>query len=235
MLAAANRALWPERIRQFVLRLGLLAGAGHSAAEVFGQLTDDPGPPAVREGSIGAPSAVREQARREGISDSDLDACWLNHVRAPALCDDIPEHLRPDALRGGNLNRRGGAINRNIEGGVPAGYQGHHLIPVTLAQSSDVLRRAAQLGYDINRASNGIALPATVELAIETGLPLHSGSHLGEYTRFVRVLLSELEQDWLSGAVPEGTLLEQVGAIENEVRRALLAGEVRLQANDPHG
>ena len=132
----------------------------------------------------------------------------------------------------GTLER--GNINANIEGGVPDGYAGHHLIPVSTAEKFAVMERAAELGYDINRGSNGIALPRTVELAQESGLPLHSGRHTGAYFDYVRGQLDRLQSRYDAGSVTDATLLREVGRIENRIRRDLLSHKVKLQYDDPH-
>ncbi|MDT7780152.1 MAG: hypothetical protein QOC99_2664 [Acidobacteriota bacterium] len=132
----------------------------------------------------------------------------------------------------GTLER--GDINSNIEGGVPDGYAGHHLIPISSAKNFSVMERAAELGYDINRGSNGIALPRFLELAEESGLPLHSGRHIPAYFRYVENQLSRLQARFEAGSVTDANLLREVGKIENKVRADLLNHRVKLQYGDPH-
>ncbi len=154
---------------------------------------------------------------------------WDAHMQA------ISENgltLMKDIETIGTLKR--GNINANIEGGVPEGYAGHHLIPVSSAAKFTVMERAAELGYDINRGSNGIALPRTVELAQESGLPLHNGGHLGSYFDYVEGQLDALQNRYLSGAVTDSTLVSEIGKIENRVRADLLKHRVKLQTTDPH-
>ena len=131
----------------------------------------------------------------------------------------------------GTLER--GDINSNIEGGVPEGYRGHHLIGVAEAQSSPVMAKAAELGYDINRGSNGIALPADAAESLETGLPLHTGRHLPEYTSYVETKLNELQIKYDLGVVTQDNLLEAVSNVEDDIRSALTNNEIRLQSTDP--
>ena len=131
----------------------------------------------------------------------------------------------------GTLKR--GNIAANIAGGVPEGYAGHHLITIAEANRYPVMKRAAGIGYDINRGANGIALPRSVELAGETGKTLHSGRHVSEYTDIVESQLRRLQNRFDAGAITEKTLLEEVGKIEEKLRQAILNKEVRLQYNDP--
>ena len=115
---------------------------------------------------------------------------------------------------------------------VRAGYQGHHIVPVSSAQGSSALRRAADdLGYDINRAENCIALPATVEESLATGLPLHSGRHLSEYTDFVEGLLDDLDRR--AGNLSDTELLDEIAKVEDQIREGLIDGTLRLQNADP--
>lgn len=125
-----------------------------------------------------------------------------------------------------------GDINSNIVGGVPDGYAGHHLIGIAEAQNFPVMEEAAELGYDINNANNGIALPTDAEESLDTGLPLHSGRHLGEYTDFVNSQLQQLQLQYDLGLVTDDNLLSSVGQVENNIRSALLNDGVRLQSTD---
>jgi hypothetical protein len=141
----------------------------------------------------------------------------------------------------GNCSR--GDINSNIT--RPAGYEGHHLIGVAEA-SADIMERACELGYDINRGNNGIALPSYANNTFpnlpdgqaestSTGLPLHRGPHrAANYNDCVRQHLAKLEADYRAGRVTDCNLCAKIKEIEDEVRRALLAHEIWLNRNDPH-
>ncbi|RFA24172.1 hypothetical protein CAI21_22560, partial [Alkalilimnicola ehrlichii] len=138
---------------------------------------------------------------------------------------DVPNNI-------GTLQR--GNINANIVGGVPQGYAGHHLVGVAEANRFPVMHRAAELGYDINRGSNGIALPTTVAESAATGLPLHTGRHVADYERYVNSQLNRLQRRYDAGRVSDSQLPSELGRIEDNIRNALLARQVRLQHADPN-
>jgi A nuclease family of the HNH/ENDO VII superfamily with conserved AHH len=142
----------------------------------------------------------------------------------------------------GDIGR--GDVNSNIAGGVPANYQGHHLIGVVEAGQSEAIKRAVMLGYSVNGKNNGIALPSYGEVidkqkAIDeskrTGLPLHRGRHAAvRYTDCVKAHLKKLDADLSAERVTDCDLCERIKLIENEIRRALLAHEIWLHKEDPH-
>jgi Pretoxin HINT domain/A nuclease family of the HNH/ENDO VII superfamily with conserved AHH len=133
---------------------------------------------------------------------------------------------------GGSLER--GDINKNITGGVPDGYRGHHLIPVTVAQDFPVMQHAAKnLGYDINRTNNGIALPGSPQESLATGLPYHGGRHIPEYTDLAKERLQQLQIRYDQGLVTDENLVNEIKAVEDSMRSDLLSDQVRLQRNDP--
>ena len=140
----------------------------------------------------------------------------------------------------GTLERDVGlTLNNEIEGGIPEGYAGHHILSIKIAQQYSVMDRAAELGYNINRGSNGIALPTTLELSKESGLPLHTGRHLssrhpGAADKLVHEKLQEIQTKYDSGKLSDQELLDSVSEAESSVRKSLTSNEVRLQATDPH-
>ena len=145
--------------------------------------------------------------------------------------DRLASGLQAEAEKVGTLER--GNINRNIEGGVPERHAGHHLIPVAMARSYEVMEvLAEELGYNINRGSNGIALPTTQDLSLKTGLPLHDGKHISEYTSFVQDKLDTLQRKWENSLIEKSELMDEVAKIEDSIRSALIDDEVRLQHHD---
>ena len=101
------------------------------------------------------------------------------------------------------------------------------------------MHRASDLGYNINRGSNGIALPRSLDLSTSSGLPVHSGRHLsarheGSADGLLRSKLNNLEMAHQRGKLSDNQVLERVGDIENSMRGALNNNTVRLQATDPH-
>ena len=97
-----------------------------------------------------------------------------------------------------------------------------------------VMHRAAELGYDINRGTNGIALPTKLAESAATGLPLHTGRHLSEYERYVNSQLSRIQRRYDVGRISDGQLLNEVGRVEGNIRSVLLNRQVRLQHADPN-
>jgi hypothetical protein len=79
----------------------------------------------------------------------------------------------------------------------------------------------------------------TVQEAVATGLPLHSGRHLtaehpGSADALVLRELNTLDTLYNSGQIHDAVLLMQIWKVENMVRYNLLNNNVRLQANDPN-
>ena len=139
----------------------------------------------------------------------------------------------------GNRSGNGNCGRGKLAISVPSGYEGHHLIGITEAEMP-IVQRACKLGYDINRKSNGIALPSYGNTTFPdlndgqdeseaTGLPLHRGRHAAaNYTDCARKHLQKLQEDYLAGVVTDCNLCAKLGDIEDELRRALLAHEIWL-------
>jgi hypothetical protein len=101
------------------------------------------------------------------------------------------------------------------------------------------MQHAARLGYNINRGSNGMALPASMAESEASGLPLHTGRHLsarhpGSADAFVQQRLSALDARVQAGTIGDEELLIEIGRIEDATRQALRTNQLRLQMNDPH-
>jgi hypothetical protein len=139
----------------------------------------------------------------------------------------------------GSLERNQYKLRQQIEGGVPEGYEAHHLIPINEAKSSTALPEAAKVGYDINNGNNGIALPKDEAEAKKTGKPLHRGNPSPEYKDFVTDLLQELDDDYIA-AKQDGEpwskdeLLKQAHQVEDTIRKALTQRKVFIHKEDPN-
>lgn len=107
-------------------------------------------------------------------------------------------------------------------------YQVHHLIAVSEAGKFGVMERAAELGYNVNRKNNLISLPTTIEEALRTKLPLHSGKHHNSYFGAVADQLQNLQKKYDAGKVSDSNLLNKIGEIENNIRERLLSGTLKL-------
>ncbi|MGL6095925.1 MAG: AHH domain-containing protein, partial [Fimbriiglobus sp.] len=92
------------------------------------------------------------------------------------------KRVNPPAVPGqGTLKPKYETLAKNL-GGRRDGFTPHHLIPVGVAKDSPVMKRAAELGYDINRGTNGVMLPNTPDGAKQFYLPYHRGRHGDIYT-----------------------------------------------------
>ena len=142
----------------------------------------------------------------------------------------------PDGKRRWHLKSGVGLyLYPNLQRGVldiyaPEGWAKHHLIPVSEAQKSTALQRLAEAGiYNVNRASNGIALPTNEIESIVLKRPLHNGGHLGGYFDDVGGRLRQL--DAIQDRLTNSQLLEEVSLIEEIIRSDILNRNLRLQKN----
>jgi hypothetical protein len=135
----------------------------------------------------------------------------------------------------GSLGRNGDLLAKNL-GGRIKDHTPHHLIGVAEAEKFDVMKRAAELGYDINRGSNGINLPNKLDLAKELNLPYHPkrGRHrVDTYTGPVDDRLLELQRRYDKGLVNDATLLDEIRKIEDSIHDDLISGKLRLNSRYP--
>jgi hypothetical protein len=138
-------------------------------------------------------------------------------------------------------NRNNGTLDRettkvlweNLRKDQVRDYEVHHLIGVRTAKDFKVMRKAASLGYDINRKTNLIDLPATEDLSLRTGKPYHGGKHNSSYVEHVREKLTNLQDRYDAGEIPDSELLKRINRVERQIRNDLLEDRIRLQKNDP--
>jgi hypothetical protein len=98
------------------------------------------------------------------------------------------------------------------------------------------MKRAADLGYDINRGSNGINLPNKPGLAKKLDQPYHPphGRHSKKnYTGPVNDRLKELQRKYDKGLVKDKNLLDEIRGIEDSIRDDLNNGTLRLNSRYP--
>ncbi len=108
-------------------------------------------------------------------------------------------------------------------------YQAHHLVPYAIARDSEAIMFAVKNKlYDINRKENGIALPKSKELAVEVGLPQHSGSH-GNYSAEVKAMVNKLDADFALGRLSQTQLMARIADIESRARATVLLTSGRLK------
>ena len=126
-----------------------------------------------------------------------------------------------------------GVLRRNL-GITDADYAAHHLIPVAEARESAAIKHAIEnLGYDINRVENGIALPSNVNKALQTGELLHSGSH-PDYSKLVRGDIASLDTVFKAGKLSNNDLMREISRIENSYRALIESKAVQLSKRDPN-
>ncbi|MGE3804498.1 MAG: AHH domain-containing protein [Gemmataceae bacterium] len=108
-------------------------------------------------------------------------------------------------------------------GGCPTDYQAHHVIACSV-RNSTALKRASQLGFDVNGALNGWCLPSEIAEAKKTKLPLHRGRHLSSpppdpnYFTCVQSLLTGLDRDYASGNINDCDLCAKVASVVKKIR-----------------
>jgi len=145
----------------------------------------------------------------------------LAYAVEPGMASLIPEGLRGS----------GKVLAENM-GGVPEGYQAHHLVMSSLAKESDALHYLARNGlYDVNRATNGLGLPGDEFLALADDMPLHNGFHGAEYRNAVGEGLNRLDAAFQTGA-SDSNLLMRVGRLEQSLSKRLLNGDLWLNGRD---
>ena len=133
-------------------------------------------------------------------------------------------------------------INRKNRRGYNPCYQRHHLIPLQAASMLEIrepLDRMVPGGFDYDDfEKNGVLLPATEQIAFETGQPLHRGPH-PRYNQLVidRLLLviqlaSRIDND----IEREAFFRLRIGLLQSVLRRALVGRALpafRLNRKDP--
>lgn len=137
-------------------------------------------------------------------------------------CSRIPANLFRDPDFGKNLKRDYSARNSLIPFSQCAA---HHLIPVAEAQQSEVMKRAARLGYNINGANNGMFLPTNHGAAKAMKLPLHAGPHQA-YSDHVAEKLAALDNKYKqltdkNKRPNEAWIKNQVSKLEKQLRTNL--------------
>jgi len=154
-----------------------------------------------------------------------LPGKWGNQVGAV----EIPRVGRIDIPPG--LQGSGSVLAESM-GGVPEGYQAHHLVMSSLAQKSEALQYLAEQGlYDVNRASNGLGLPGNEFLALADEMPLHSGYHGAEYRAAVSEGLNRLDAALQRGA-SDANLLMRIDRLEQSLSSRVLNGDLWLNNRD---
>ncbi len=125
-----------------------------------------------------------------------------------------------------------------FSGNMTRGYQRHHLIPVNIIGRrafESLFGSVSTVGFDPRDfLSNGLLLPATDEIALATGMPLHRGPHR-HYDALVAEYLGEISNDTRCGTVMPGIpAFRRLSELQGTLRRALCNGATpMLNRNDP--
>ncbi|MEL6554066.1 MAG: peroxidase family protein [Cyanobacteria bacterium J06621_11] len=148
---------------------------------------------------------------------------------------EIPSSQPRPGTTGSNLAIPSNLQRRDLPIQSRSGFAKHHLISISVAQEFDVMKFAAgDLGYNINRRSNGISLPTKEDLAIRYNLPMHTGGHLDTYYDYVRGQLFSLQRQFDTGKISKNSLVSRISRIESLIDRDVRSLKVQLQHDDPH-
>lgn len=120
------------------------------------------------------------------------------------------------------------------------GFQRHHVIPVNIIGSSvfaGLFAVVAQVGFCPHSfVANGLLLPSTEAMAVQTGLPLHRGPHKhydGLIAEGLDIIWLEMLRRQLTDNVTVSRLLSEfVGHIRRTLQHD---GTLLLNRNDPRG
>lgn len=118
---------------------------------------------------------------------------------------------------------------------VRRGYQRHHLIPVEVVRRATIAKLIAPLknvGFDPQDfATNGLWLPASEKIALETGLPLHRGPH-PHYNEFVSDQVAFLYRNLVVSS-PAGlvALKARLSHLQGSLHRALSRVDTAMWLN----
>lgn len=119
--------------------------------------------------------------------------------------------------------------------GARAGYQRHHLIPVEVVRQpalASIIAPLKNIGFNPQDFStNGVWLPASEKVALETGLPMHRGPH-PHYNEFVSDQVAFLYRNL---AVTSGAgliaLKLRINHLQSNLYRALLRTDTDMWLN----
>ncbi len=102
------------------------------------------------------------------------------------------------------------------------GFQTHHILPQSFAGNKFL----ANIGFDIEAASNKIFLPSSV--LIKSGRTIHNGKHVAGYTKNFERLISYLEKRVSQGKMSKQDALNRVRKEVSRIRERLKRNEERL-------
>lgn len=122
------------------------------------------------------------------------------------------EHILPSAVKNGGMGVKGGSsqvLAKNL-GHIKPGFEAHHIIPRECA-NHPVLNK---IGFDLDQAANGIALPG--RRGLDPTLPVHHGYH-SSYSAYVRRELDKIPENLPKKKI-EKRVYELIGKVRNELQ-----------------
>jgi A nuclease family of the HNH/ENDO VII superfamily with conserved AHH len=123
-------------------------------------------------------------------------------------------------------------------GNTQQGFQRHHVIPVNVIGRrvfAGLFALVAQVGFSPHSfMANGLLLPSTEAIAVQTGLPLRRGPHK-QYDALIAEGLNIIWEDMRHGAVLDNVnVLRLLSEFVGHIRRTLQHdGALLLNRNDP--
>jgi hypothetical protein len=118
------------------------------------------------------------------------------------------------------------------------GFQRHHVIPVNVIGSgvfAGLFALITHVGFSPHSfVANGLLLPSTENMAMQTGLPLHRGPHR-QYDALIAEGLNMVWEGMRQGPMPDNvTVLRLLSEFVGHVRRTLQNdGALLLNRYDP--
>lgn len=136
------------------------------------------------------------------------------------------------------------AVNRREASDYQQGMQRHHLLPREVMRSRGLASMFEHIGHRAvgfeDFRANGLLLPATVNSALRTGLPLHRGPHR-RYNEVVLQRVGQIERSWArhwpsDASRARAEALMRLGLLQRALRVRLMQREDRslfLSRKDP--
>jgi A nuclease family of the HNH/ENDO VII superfamily with conserved AHH len=118
------------------------------------------------------------------------------------------------------------------------GFQRHHVIPVNVIGRSvfaGLFAIVSQVGFSPHSfVANGLLLPSTEAMAVQTGLPLHRGPHK-QYDALIAEGLDIIWEEMRRGSIANNVnILRLLSEFVGHIRRTLQHdGTLLLNRNDP--
>jgi hypothetical protein len=207
----AERASW-ARLALPAIKLAMLDAKTLSKAERVAILIEK----GIMEGKI--PFSKEVFLTKKALAIEDGDKILLRFLQSGSKeFDTFSKSVK--FVQGGDSVALGKAIGKPAEGDWAA----HHIIPTELREH----RVLEKIGFDLDVAANGIALPTKAN--VSPTLPLHRGSHPG-YTTAMKKALDEIPQN-----LTEAETRKKVEYIQKQFRQRLEKNLPQAQLHENFG